>query len=294
MKKKLKRIILGMCLFSAVSVYAENVIYISPNNDGVQDALVVPLKISDKRYITSWSLVITDKDGKTVRTIGNKYVVPYKMDVKGFFKRLMTPKQGVAIPESVSWNGALDNGETAPDGEYFYYFTATDDNGNVAYAPDIRKTTPFKVVVDNTPPSVRLKEMSQNDRIFGEGAKSVLPVKQSGSVEDEWKGVFRSASGEVIKTLTWTSSAPADFNWDGKADSGSFVPDGIYSYSISASDRAGNVSSPASITNIIYSAEKPATNITITSGRYFSPETESFKSNRFCCNWSCTVKIFWK
>ena len=76
MKKKLKRIILGMCLFSAVSVYAENVIYISPNNDGVQDALVVPLKISDKRYITSWSLVITDKDGKTVRTIGNKYVVP--------------------------------------------------------------------------------------------------------------------------------------------------------------------------------------------------------------------------
>lgn len=275
MKKKLKRIILGMCLFSAVSVYAENVIYISPNNDGVQDALVVPLKISDKRYITSWSLVITDKDGKTVRTIGNKYVVPYKMDVKGFFKRLMTPKQGVAIPESVSWNGALDNGETAPDGEYFYYFTATDDNGNVAYAPDIRKTTPFKVVVDNTPPSVTVKEMSQNDRIFGEGAKSVLPVKQSGSVEDEWKGVFRSASGEVIKTLTWTSSAPADFNWDGKADSGSFVPDGIYSYSISASDRAGNVSSPASITNIIYSAEKPATNITITSGRYFSPETES-------------------
>ena len=32
--------------------------YISPNNDGVQDELVVPMTIRDKRYINEWSLPI--------------------------------------------------------------------------------------------------------------------------------------------------------------------------------------------------------------------------------------------
>ena len=37
----------------------------------------------------------------------------------------------ITIPETVTWNGAMNNGETAPDGSYTYYVTATDDNGNV-------------------------------------------------------------------------------------------------------------------------------------------------------------------
>ncbi|MCR4626290.1 MAG: OmpA family protein [Treponema sp.] len=276
MKKSIKQILFALALVSSSLAFAEKeTIYISPNNDGVQDSLVVPLKITDNRYVTAWSLVITDSSGKIVRTIGNKYVVPYKMNVKGFFKRLMTPKQGVNIPEEVVWNGALDNGETAPDGEYFYYFTASDDNGNVAYAPNIKTTSPYKVVVDNTPPNASVKDIAQNDKIFGEGAKSLLHIKQSGSYEDEWKGLVKNASGETIKTLTWTSSDPKDFSWDGTNDNGSLVADGVYSYSVSSTDRAGNVSAPASLSNIIYSGEKPATNIVITSGKYFSPGTES-------------------
>ena len=47
--------------------------YISPNNDGVQDELVVPLDIKDKRYISEWSFIITDKNGNILRTIGNKH-----------------------------------------------------------------------------------------------------------------------------------------------------------------------------------------------------------------------------
>ena len=46
--------------------------YISPNNDGVQDELVIPLKITDKRFVQGWSLFIVDENGNTVRTIGNK------------------------------------------------------------------------------------------------------------------------------------------------------------------------------------------------------------------------------
>ncbi len=265
-----------LLLFFASGTYAAGrTMYISPNNDGVQDSLIIPLRITDKRYVTSWSLVITDKDGKIVRTIGNKIELPQKMTVSSFLKRLVTPKKGVAIPETVTWNGALDNGETAPDGDYYYYVTAADDNGNTGYTPDIRKTAPLHVVVDNTPPAIVLDQPDQNDRIFGEGAKSEFQIKQSGSQEDLWTAQFCNARNETVKSIKWESSAPLSFRWNGTNDSGTPVADGIYSYIITAKDRAGNVSVPASITGIIYSAEKPATNITINSGKYFSPGTSS-------------------
>ena len=76
--------------------------YFSPNNDGVQDEFVIPLKINDRRYITSWQLVITDESGKVVRTIGNKVALPQKLNFKTFFKQLGSVKTGVAVPASVS------------------------------------------------------------------------------------------------------------------------------------------------------------------------------------------------
>ena len=135
--KKILSISLLLLLISA-SGFAKPK-YISPNSDGVQDELVIPLKISDKRYVQGWSLVIMDANHKVVRTIGNKVALPEKVGFKSFFKQLVTSKQGVEIPESITWNGAMNNGETAPDGTYTYYVTATDDNGNVG------KTQEYKV-----------------------------------------------------------------------------------------------------------------------------------------------------
>lgn len=245
--------------------------YISPNSDGVQDELVIPLKISDKRYVQAWSLVIMDSQHNVVRTIENKIARPSKMTFKAFFKQLFTPKQGVAIPDTITWNGAMNNGETAPDGTYYYYITATDDNGNSG------KTKEYEVVIDTVAPDVELAQPS--DKIFGEGAKAALKIKQTGSVEDEWVGKFRSADGTVVRTVKWVNAEPAEFQWKGTDDQDSQVFDGVYSYEISATDRAGNTSLPASITNIIYSAEKPATNLYVKGSRYFSPNTDSKTSN---------------
>ena len=166
-----------------------------------------------------------------MRTIGNKVALPQKLNFKTFFKQLGSVKTGVAVPASVSWNGAMDNGETAPDGKYFYYFTATDDNGNVG------KTDSYPVVVDTVSPVVALSQPT--DKIFGEGVKSELKIRQTGSVEDEWTGRFKNASGEVVKTFKWTSAEPSDFKWNGTDDNGRFVPDGVYSYDVSAVDLAG-------------------------------------------------------
>ena len=241
--------------------------YISPNNDGVQDELVIPLNISDKRYVQGWSLVIMNESGEVVRTIENKVALPSKLGFKSFFKQLIAKKEGVVIPESITWNGAMNNGETAPDGTYTYYVTATDDNGNVG------KTQEYKVVVDTVAPDIDLDQPA--DKIFGEGAKAALKIRQTGSVEDEWLGVFKAVDGAIVRTYKWTNAEPAEFSWRGIGDDEAQVPDGVYSYEISATDRAGNVSAPATISNIIYSAEKPATNIYIDGSRYFSPGTDS-------------------
>lgn len=267
-----KKIFISGFFMAAVLVSAvADTKYISPNSDGVQDELVIPLKISDKRYVQAWSLVIMDSQHNVVRTIENKIARPSKMTFKAFFKQLFTPKQGVAIPDTITWNGAMNNGETAPDDTYYYYITATDDNGNSG------KTKEYEVVIDTVAPDVELAQPS--DKIFGEGAKAALKIKQTGSVEDEWVGKFRSADGTVVRTVKWVNAEPAEFQWKGTDDQDAQVFDGVYSYEISATDRAGNTSLPASITNIIYSAEKPATNLYVKGSRYFSPNTDSKTSN---------------
>ena len=247
-------------------IHDGNVIYISPNNDGVQDYLEVPLRIKDKRYIKDWSFIISNEQGDVVRTIGNKEKRPTRITFKSFFKALFAKKSGVTIPKSIVWNGAMDNADIAPDGTYYYSFSASDDNGNTA------TTERFAVIVDNTPPEIDLQQPTQDNKIFGEGAKTLFSVKQDGSSEDEWTGVFTDAAGNVVRTYKWTQSAPVSFDWGGTDDNGAPLSDGVYSYKITATDRAGNKSEVATISNIIYSAEKPATNITINGSRYFSPD----------------------
>ena len=265
--RKIKLITICAVFVLVTNVLTAKTKYISPNNDGVQDELVIPLNISDKRYVQGWSLVIMNSDGETVRTIENKVALPSKLGFKSFFKQLVAKKEGVAIPESITWNGAMNNGETAPDGTYTYYVTATDDNGNVG------KTQEYTVVVDTVAPDVELSQPS--DKIFGEGAKATLKIKQTGSVEDEWTGVFKGVDGSIVRTYKWVNAEPAEFNWRGTDDNEAQVADGVYSYEITATDRAGNVAPVTTITNIIYSAEKPATNIYIDGSRYFSPGTDS-------------------
>ncbi len=240
-------------------------VYISPNNDGKQDLLEVPFKVKEKRYVKDWSFVIENEKGTVVRTIANKEKRESKITFKTFWKALFTPKSGVTVPESLVWNGIMDDGEVAPDGTYYYYATATDDNGNSG------STKKYAVIVDNTPPSVQVSQPSNDEKIFGEGTKPVLSVRQNGSDEDVWNGVFLDSKGNVVRSYKWSKGSPMAFEWNGSDDSGRPLPDGVYTYKITATDRAGNESNVETVSNIIYSAEKPATNISIAGSKYFSP-----------------------
>ena len=267
---------------SALFAAEHDTVYISPNNDGVQDVLEVPINVKDRRYVIEWNFFIYDEYGIPVRVISNKEERKGRLTVKSFFKALFSQKKGVVIPKSVTWNGALDDGSLAPDGTYFYAVSATDDNGNS------KTSAKYKVIVDNTPPSVELAELKDEDKVFGEGAKAEFRVEQSGSEEDLWSAKIADSLGKTVWQKKWEDknekATPISFDWDGTGldESGNitgFVPDGVYTYSIEATDRAGNKSAPAQIANIIYSSVKPVTNIAISGSRFFSPGTESEMSS---------------
>jgi flagellar hook assembly protein FlgD/outer membrane protein OmpA-like peptidoglycan-associated protein len=268
-----KFVLLG---FSILPLFADEVpaagtslaaVYISPNNDGVKDAMTVPFSITDKRYIAEWRLVITDGNGAVVRVITNKDSRPAALGFKEFWRKIITPKQSAAIPKSVVWDGTLDSGETAPDGRYFYSLQAADDNGNFA------ESEKRMVVVDCAPPAIELAQLSASEKFFGEGAKSSIRIRQTGSREDLWTASIADTADNVIRSWTLTDTEPAEIVWDGRDDGGALVPDGVYSYTIKSTDRAGNVSPAARVSSIVYSGDKPVTGIAIVGSRYFSPDT---------------------
>lgn len=247
-------------------------LYISPNNDGVQDTLLFPVELKDERDIVAWSFVVQDTDGNTVRTIENKELRPEMQDIKSFWSAVTRAKQGVALPESIRWDGIADSGETAPDGEYTFYLTAEDDNGNYSRSGD------FTMFIDSTAPAIAVSMPSgANGMIFspdGDGNKDTFRIALSGSEEDSWKAEFLDATGTVIRTITATGK-PEQTVWDGTTDSGAIVPDSVYSYRISATDRAGNTTAEQ-VDNIIVDTVKPAINISI-GHNAFSPNSDGVR-----------------
>lgn len=250
--------------------------YISPNNDGVQDELSKPLKSKIKNnaktvksFISEWRFEILDEKKNVVRTILNKTNFVELTSAKALVKALGQVKKDVAIPETIVWNGYLDDGSVAPDGKYTYRIWTMKSNGASDYSPE------GNVIVDNTPPSVKIKELSSSDKMFGEGDKAVLPLEQSGSVEEVWTAKITDTSGKIIRTYRWEKAAPDKIVWNGTDDNNAIVPDGVYSYEITSTDLAGNVCEKTIVPNIIFSAEKPETSIAISGSsvdsRYFSP-----------------------
>jgi flagellar hook assembly protein FlgD/outer membrane protein OmpA-like peptidoglycan-associated protein len=246
--------------------------WISPNNDGLADHLEIPIRITDQRYVTGWTLEISNEAGEVVRTYRNKELRPETQGVKNFFARLAAVKAAVEIPESLRWDGIFDSGELAPDGRYTFALSAVDDNENFG------KTMNYEVVVDNTPPEVSIVEMTESERIFspdGDGNKDTIEINQSGSPEDLWDAGIYNTMGDRVKTFELINTEPEPITWDGTDDKGFIVPDGVYEYRISATDKAKNTGS-ASLHSIVVNTIQPAVSLQIADA-YFSPNGDGIK-----------------
>ncbi|TVR03800.1 MAG: hypothetical protein EA403_06225 [Spirochaetaceae bacterium] len=249
-----------------ISVDVEPTHYIAPTNDGVNDYLLVPLSITDERFVASWAFRVFNEDGEEVRRIENKDERPENEGFRNFMDRLLAVKSGVSVPEAIRWDGISDAGTLVPDGTYTFVVEAEDDNGNRA------ETNQFTVVVDTTPPEISVAELSGDERIFspdGDGNKDELTIVQSGSVEDLWEGWIEDLAGNRIRTWRWESAGPQTIVWDGTTDDDDLVPDGVYRYVVTATDRAGN-RSRASMENIVVNTVQEPIRIAINHA-HFSP-----------------------
>jgi outer membrane protein OmpA-like peptidoglycan-associated protein/flagellar hook assembly protein FlgD len=259
----------------AITVNYPETAYISPNNDGEKDALEFPITITDERYITRWVMEVEDASGGTARTYRNK---ERRIETQGFWevvKRIQEVKGGVVIPESLRWDGTYEDGQVVPDGSYFFVVRANDDNDNEAV------TQRYEVVVDNTPPVVQVDvpaNTNEANKIFspdGDGNKDTFSIGLSGSVEDYWDAGLYDAAGNKVRTFDFMGTAPASITWDGLTDTGSFAPDGVYSFHIAATDRAAN-HDEAVLANIVISTIQPEVHVSL-SDAYLSPNGDGVK-----------------
>lgn len=257
----------------SVKLEYDDIQYISPNNDGIQDLLVIPLKIDDERYVKGYSFTIYDKDGKEIRNYVNKEERPENITFKNILDRLFYVKSGIAVPEALVWDGTDNNRTTVPDGTYTFQVESWDDNGNKTV------TKSFKTELDNHEPDLTIeKDFSAAERIFSpnnDGSKDIFTIRQSGSTEALWKGEIIDSRGTVVKTYDFSGKAPSDIYWDGKGDSGSLSEDGVYTYRITGKDLAGN-SASGIVENIIISTIQTPAYLGI-SASAFSPNSDGVK-----------------
>lgn len=247
-------------------------VYISPNNDGVQDELSFPFSLSDSRYITGYEFVIKNQAGEMVRRIANKETRPEKRTFSNFFRNLFAAESGIQVPDSLRWDGTTAEGNVAEDGLYSFQVRAWDDNGNVG------STEPRSVYVDTTAPEIEIEDKPREERIFSpnnDGNKDTLIINQEGSVEEQWQARILNASGTAVRSFTWNEQAPEKLVWGGKNDEGILVPDGVYKYRITATDRAGNTTT-AEYGNIVKNTEQTPVALTINRA-HFSPNEDGVK-----------------
>jgi len=172
--------------------------YISPNLDGVQDNLLLPLHITDDRYITSYSLTIRNEKGAIVRSIKNKETRPETANFGNLIQRFFRIKEGLKLPKLLVWDGRNDEGSVVADGLYNYEFTAADDNNNSS------KTAPRLVMVDTKIPVLKL-DAPQSAFAPG-GDRSRLLINQSCDESlapiDKWDAAFFDLNGHVVRSWT--------------------------------------------------------------------------------------------
>jgi hypothetical protein len=97
------------------------VAYVSPNADGRQDWLELPLTIKDEqRTIAGWLFKVEDRSsGKVVRTITEQSNVPESINSFSTMKEgFGYSKHNVIVPDAVRWDGKDDEGNLVPEGTY--------------------------------------------------------------------------------------------------------------------------------------------------------------------------------
>ncbi|MBN2652942.1 MAG: gliding motility-associated C-terminal domain-containing protein [Spirochaetales bacterium] len=256
-----------------------DIIYISPNDDGVQDTGVIAFNVnivvkSEKGYIPEYGYVIKNSNGQKVKEHTEKGQNDLSNFV-AFFRKF----EKFDLAKKIFWDGKDDNGKVVADGEYTVSIWVVDSSKN---RTELKAGT---FVVDTNVPSVEIAKPELN--VFSPNADGLLDtfeIKQKGSKERLWRAFIRDANGQVVRSFRFIDDEPKDILWDGTDDRAMNVADGVYSYEIQAEDLAGNKSGIIKFENIV----KDTTPTEITAVYY----SQGFSPNGTGPNKTLDIKLY--
>ncbi len=185
--------------------------YFSPDGDGTNDSFRTRVELTETEDIV-WSLfVVRNADGEA----------------------MLRSRTENSVPKLLEWDGTDQQGATSPNGEYTAQLKVRYRNGNTPTS----STAPFYVDVEDPQLSIAAEHTVFSPD--GDGRRDTMTIAQSSSEEQKWQAKIVDQSDDPVKTMSWTGSVE-DVVWDGTGDEGETVPDGEYTYVVSATDRAGN------------------------------------------------------
>ncbi|HOJ63442.1 MAG TPA: FlgD immunoglobulin-like domain containing protein [Spirochaetota bacterium] len=186
----------------------------SPNNDKIKDSQIFQIRanIAKDNPVVEWNINIYDDKDSLVYSANNKG----------------------SLPENFEWNGKDTKGNTAKDGDYYAVLNAKFNSGTSSKS----KTRLFSI--DTIPPQIELKIVIDVFSPNGDNNLDNFEILQKGSNEDLWEGVVKDPNGKDIVKVYYNGKPEDKFIWNGKDMNGNIQKNGIYSYTITATDKAGN------------------------------------------------------
>jgi outer membrane protein OmpA-like peptidoglycan-associated protein/flagellar hook assembly protein FlgD len=226
--------------------------FFSPNHDGVNDRAKFDMSIKDNTMVFGWRFDVTDEAGNPVKSFEAQDVRKIRhMTLGKYLKRIFAKKQEVEIPEYIEWDGEDAQGSVVEDGNYSYTLVVWDENNNETV------TDKATILVDTTVPLV---EANVGMFLFspnGDGIKDTLPLTiSSANIEDDDRVhlMIADKNKNVVFEKEFRGFVPESYTWDGRNTGGALVPEGTYSFSVTAWDRAENKST-SSVEGIIVKTE---------------------------------------
>lgn len=221
---------------------------ISPKSETGNPFLTLTPDLAVKDDIVEWQISIVNSHGEAVKEL-----------------------KGTGVMEGFVFDGLDADGTPYPDGEYTARLNVVYRNGNRP-----QSVTP-RFYIDTVAPSA---EVTIPDPIFSpdqDGQKDVLVIEQTGSVESEWTAEISDQSGNTVFTQIWYGELPESFLFDGYDRNSRVLPDGVYSYRLTATDDAGNSGGSRSVS---FTVDTRKSAVSLKTGyAAFSPNGDGIKES---------------
>jgi len=193
--------------------------YLSPNFDGIKDEFSFSTAQYKSDKLRGWKIVFRDGYSRIQQIIRNRYV---------------EEDEAVLLPENIVWNLVNRNGDIVADGDYTYEFYTS--NKNAQETLQVRGV----IVVDTVPPQI---DIGMENLLFSpndDGVKDTIVLQIDAEEGIAWTATITTLEEINVKTIEWGVNLPDVFEWDGRGENGTVLPEGIYTITITGVDLGGN------------------------------------------------------